>query len=69
MPHSVTIRRARSVAFSMSLLAPVVVSPKIEPLGRVATEQAGDLVLELGLGLEIAVLHGSPWCSRGPCRG
>ena len=28
MPNSVTIRRARSVAFSMSLLAPVVVSPK-----------------------------------------
>ena len=29
IPNSVTIRRARSVAFSMSLLAPVVVSPKI----------------------------------------
>jgi hypothetical protein len=26
--NSVTMRRARSVAFSMSLLAPVVVSPK-----------------------------------------
>ena len=28
MPNSVTMRRARSVAFSMSFEAPVVVSPK-----------------------------------------
>ena len=41
-----------------------------QPLGDVAAEQARDLVLELGLGLEVAVLRSAgPSCSRGPCRG
>ena len=40
-----------------------------QPLGDVAAEQARDLVLELGLGLQIAVLlRAAPSCSRGPCR-
>ena len=41
-----------------------------QPLGGVAAEEPGDLVLELGLALEVAVLlSAGPSCSRGPCRG
>src|SRR5206468_3597697 len=49
MPNSVTIRRARSVAFSMSLLAPVVVSPKLRRSATLpASGQDGSLVDQVG---------------------
>ena len=56
MPNSVTIRRARSVAFSMSFEAAGRRVPEDQALGGGAAQHAGDLVLELGLGLEVAVL-------------
>ena len=41
-----------------------------QPLGDVAAEQAGDLVLELGLATGGSDPPAAgPSCSRGPCRG
>ena len=58
MPNSVTIRRATLVAFSMSLRRAGGGVAEDELLGRVAAEHAGDLVLELALALQVAVLGG-----------
>ena len=60
MPHSQTILRASSVAFSMSLPAPVVMWPRIELLGGAAAEQDREVVLEepiLVVGVAIVDRH------------
>ena len=56
MPNSVTIRRARSVAFSMSLLAPVVVSPKTSRSATLPPSRPAILSSNSVLRLEVAVL-------------
>ena len=56
MPHSQTILRARSVARSMSLPAPVVMWFEEDLLGDAAAHQDGELRLEVLLGVGVLVV-------------
>ena len=70
MPYCVTILRASSVARSMSFEAPVVTSPKTSSSAAWPPSAEGQRVLELRLGVEVAVLRAAAGgCSRPSCRG